>query len=409
MLLDWMLRQLISRGRLVVVMANGRHREFGGTDDPKVTIRFHDSRVGWRIVRNPSVGAAECYMDGSLTIEDGGDIYDLLSLTAINTESHRAPFLFRLHDWLGIATRKIWQYNPIGKAQRNVAHHYDLSDELYDLFLDPNRQYSCAYFHDPNITLEQAQIDKMRHIESKLLLSRGQSVLDIGCGWGGLATHLARDAGVSVRGLTLSERQHELAGKRADSENLSHRVEFALKDYRHETQTYDRIVSVGMFEHVGVGHYGEFFDKVRSLLKPDGIALLHTIGRSDGPGTTDDFIRKYIFPGGYSPALSEVVGVVEKTGLVITDIEVLRLHYAQTLHAWRRRFRANWERAAEIYDEEFCRMWDFYLAGCEVAFRHMGMVVFQIQLAGRQDSVPLTRDYITDMDRGGTRADIAAE
>lgn len=409
MLLEWMLRRLIRRGELTIVFADGRREVFAGSDGPKVAIRFHDARVGRRIGFNPCLGVAECYMDGSLTVEDGGDIYDLLELSTFNMGRGTLPAAFRFHDWLGHITRMFWQHNPIGRARRNVAHHYDLSDELYDLFLDSDRQYSCAYYHDETVSLEQAQNDKMHHIASKLLLRPGQSVLDIGCGWGGLATFLARSAGVAVRGLTLSERQHALASERATSQGVSGRVDFALQDYRDETATYDRIVSVGMFEHVGVGHYDEFFAKVKTLLKPDGVALLHTIGRADGPGTTDPFIRKYIFPGGYTPALSEMTGAVERSGLLMTDIEVLRLHYAETLRAWRRRFRANWQRAAELYDERFCRMWDFYLAGCEAAFRHLGVVVYQIQLAQRLDSVPLTRDYITDMDRGGAGAEIAAE
>jgi cyclopropane-fatty-acyl-phospholipid synthase len=409
MLLEWMLRRLIRQGQLTIVFADGRREVFAGSDGPKVAIRFHDSRVGRRIGFNPCLAVAECYMDGSLTVEDGGDIYDLLALSTLNMGSGKLPAAFRFHDWLGHITRMFWQHNPIGRAQRNVAHHYDLSDELYDLFLDSDWQYSCAYYHDETQSLEQAQNDKMQHIASKLLLRPGQSVLDIGCGWGGLATFLTRSAGVAVRGLTLSERQHALAGERAALQGVSGRVDFALQDYRDESATYDRIVSVGMFEHVGVGHYDEFFAKVKALLKPDGVALLHTIGRADGPGTTDPFIRKYIFPGGYTPALSEMTGAVEKSGLIITDIEVLRLHYAETLRAWRRRFWANWNRAAELYDERFCRMWDFYLAGCEAAFRHLGVVVYQIQLAQRLDSVPLTRDYITDMDRGGTGAEIAAE
>ena len=411
MLLEWMLRRLIRRGELTIVFADGRREVFAGNDGPKVAIRFHDASVGRRIGFNPCLGVAECYMDESLTIENGGSIYDLLNLAAINLTGGDRPLAMRVHDWLGHVTRMFWQHNPIGRAQRNVAHHYDLSDELYDQFLDSNRQYSCAYYHDESTPLDQAQTDKMHHIASKLLLSPGQKVLDIGCGWGGLATYLASNTRVSVRGLTLSARQHALADQRAASEGVANRVDFALQDYREEGAKYDRIVSVGMFEHVGVGHYAEFFAKVKSLLKPDGVALLHTIGRLDGPGTTDPFIRRYIFPGAHTPALSEITSVIEKSGLVMTDIEILRLHYAQTLRAWRRRFRANWDRAVDLYDERFCRMWEYYLAGCEASFQHLGLglVVYQIQLANQLDTVPLTRDYITNMDLGGAGAEIAAE
>ena len=314
MLLEWMLRRLIRRGELTVIFADGRHEVFAGTAGPNVTIRFHHPGVGRRIALNPSLGVAESYMDGALTIENGGGIYALLNLAAINFTGGDRPLAMRVHDWLGHITRKFWQHNPIGRAQRNVAHHYDLSDELYDQFLDSNRQYSCAYYHDESTPLDQAQTDKMHHIASKLLLRPGQKVLDIGCGWGGLATYLASNTRVSVRGLTLSARQHALADQRAASEGVANRVDFALQDYREEGAKYDRIVSVGMFEHVGVGQYAEFFAKVKSLLKPDGVALLHTIGRLDGPGTTDPFIRRYIFPGAHTPALSEITSVIEKSG-----------------------------------------------------------------------------------------------
>jgi cyclopropane-fatty-acyl-phospholipid synthase len=291
------------------------------------------------------------------------------------------------------------QYNPLHAARENVAHHYDLSDTLYDLFLDIDRQYSCAYFTRPDVTLETAQADKKRHIAAKLLLRPGQKVLDIGCGWGGLALYLARECGVQVTGLTLSSEQLKVAERRAAAAGLADRVRFHLRDYRTETGRYDRIVSVGMFEHVGVVHYPAFFRKLDELLSPDGVALLHSIGRMDGPGATNPWIRKYIFPGGYSPAMSEVLPEVEKVGLWITDIEVLRLHYAETLRHWRQRFLANRERIKNLYDERFCRMWEFYLAGSEVAFRHQGHIVFQMQIAKRVDAVPLTRDYMFDWER----------
>jgi cyclopropane-fatty-acyl-phospholipid synthase len=347
-------------------------------------------------------------MDGLLTIE-GGELYDLLELAGLNLERGETPTIVKLREALGVLGRRLMQRNPIPRARRNAAHHYDLSDDLYELFLDSNRQYSCAYFLGPDDDLETAQVNKMRHIASKLLLTPGQSVLDIGSGWGGLGLYLARQAGVEVRGVTLSREQHKASEQRAERAGLAARVRFELKDYRLADGRYDRIVSVGMFEHVGVGHYREFFAKLRELLAPDGVALLHTIGRADKPGSSDAFVRKYIFPGGYVPALSEVVAAVERAGLVITDVEVLRLHYADTLRAWRKRFLANRDKAKALYDERFCRMWEFYLAGSEVSFRHLGLVVFQIQLARRQDAVPLVRDYVTDSDRRAAGSDIAAE
>jgi cyclopropane-fatty-acyl-phospholipid synthase len=281
-----------------------------------------------------------------------------------------------------------------------VAHHYDLSGTLYDLFLDADRQYSCAYFTAPDQSIEQAQANKKRHIAAKLLLREGQKVLDIGSGCGGLALYLAKECGVSVTGLTLSTEQLKVARNRAEEAGLADRVHFELLDYREARGSYDRIVSVGMFEHVGVYHYPAFFQKVKELLSEDGVALLHSIGRQDGPGSTNPWIRKYIFPGGYSPAMSEVIPAIERTGLWITDIEILRLHYAETLRAWRTRFNANRERIRALYDERFCRMWEFYLAGSEIAFRHQGHLVFQMQMAKNIDTVPLTRDYITDWERG---------
>jgi cyclopropane-fatty-acyl-phospholipid synthase len=300
------------------------------------------------------------------------------------------------------------QHNSPLRARRNVAHHYDLSDALYELFLDPQRQYSCAYFAEPGLDLEEAQRAKMQLIVDKLILAPGQEVLDIGCGWGGLAAYLARQENVRVRGLTLSNEQRRYAQGAAREAGLDDRLSFALEDYRHDKGLYDRIVSVGMFEHVGINYYDEYFAKLKNLLSADGVALLHTIGRTDGPSITDSFIRKYIFPGGYIPALSEVITAIERSGLIITDIEVLRLHYADTLRAWRKNFLANRERAMALYDDKFCRMWEFYLGGSEVSFRHLGMVVYQIQLTRRQDAVPLTRAYLHNGQRRSSDHGIAA-
>jgi cyclopropane-fatty-acyl-phospholipid synthase len=300
--------------------------------------------------------------------------------------------------------RRLHQYNPVARSQKNVAHHYDLSSELYALFLDSDRQYSCAYFRDPGDDIETAQRAKLRHIAAKLRLRPGLKVLDIGSGWGGLALYLAETYGVDVTGLTLSAEQHKLATQRAAAAGLSDRVRFLMRDYREADGLYDRIVSVGMFEHVGVNQYGAFFDRVHRLLNPDGVALLHTIGRSDGPGATHPWVRKYIFPGGYSPALSEIVPVVERAQLWLTDVEVLRLHYAETLRLWRQRFLANRERVRALYDERFCRMWELYLVGAEIGFRRQGLVNFQIQIAKAVDAVPLTRDYMLEDERAQAAA-----
>ena len=298
----------------------------------------------------------------------------------------------------------------MAQARRNVAHHYDLSAELYDLFLDADRQYSCAYFTDPAQDLETAQLRKKQHIAAKLLLKPGLRVLDIGCGWGGLGIYLAQQLGAEVTGITLSTEQLAIANARVAAAGLDDRAHFHLRDYRHETGSFDRIVSVGMFEHVGVNHYGEFFSTLRKCLADDGVALLHTIGRRDSPGSTNPWLQKYIFPGGYSPSLSELSAAIERSGLWISDIEVLRLHYADTLRHWRLRFEANRARVAALYDERFCRMWEFYLVTSEVSFRHLDNVVFQVQLAKRRDAVPQTRDYqfaaearLVEADRGLSR------
>jgi cyclopropane-fatty-acyl-phospholipid synthase len=351
-------------------------------------------------------------MDGKITLEGGAQLYDLLDLLGRNFAALEATPMVRwsyaLQHWL----RALEHYNPIGKAQRNVAHHYDLKDQLYDFFLDRDRQYSCAYFRAGDESLEQAQLDKKRHIAAKLLLKPGQRLLDIGSGWGGLALFLGDQFGVDATGVTLSKEQHAVSSRRALENGIADRVRFKLVDYREEPGHYDRIVSVGMFEHVGSSHYVEFFTKVKELLTDDGIMLLHSIGRMDPPGGTNTWLRKYIFPGGYTPALSEVLAAIEKVGLWVTDIEILRLHYAETLRHWRQRFLANREQIKCMagYDDRFCRMWEFYLAGCEIAFRYMRQMVFQLQLARRQDAVPLTRDYLFLAENGATvRRSLAAE
>jgi len=393
-LLSRLLAHLIRVGALTVTDVGGRRHVFSGAPGPAVAIRLHDSALPRRLFFNPSLALGEAYTDGTLTLENGGDLYDLLDLLCLNVGRVGLHPFNRARIALERLLRRFDQFNPIARAHANVAHHYDLSGELYGLFLDSDRQYSCAYFRTGAEDLETAQLDKKRHIAAKLLLEPGQKVLDIGSGWGGLALHLAREHGVEVTGLTLSSEQLAYAEARAAREGLSNRVRFLLRDYRDEPGMYDRIVSVGMFEHVGVNHYRQFFAQVRDRLNADGVALLHTIGRSQRPGRTDPWIRKYIFPGGYIPALSEIARAIEHEGVETTDVEVLRLHYAETLRHWRKRFLANRARATAIYDEKFCRMWEFYLTISEVSFRNLDSVVFQVQMAKRRDAVPLVRDYL---------------
>ena len=412
MLLAKVLARVLGEGRLTIIDAAGRtHRLEGSKPGPAVTMRLHNWWTGVRLVLRPRLAFGETYMHGHLTVEDG-DIYDLLDLLGRNIAAIEATPLLRWSFTLQKILRLIEQYNPVGRAQRNVAHHYDLNDQLYDFFLDRDRQYSCAYFTTPGETLEQAQLDKKRHIAAKLLLKPGQRVLDIGSGWGGMGLFLSQQFCVDVTGVTLSREQHAVSSRRALDGGMADRVRFKLLDYRQEPGRYDRIVSVGMFEHVGAAHYVEYFTKVKQLLADDGVMLLHAIGRMEPPGGTNTWLRKYIFPGGYTPALSEVMAAIEQVGLWVTDIEVLRLHYAETLRHWRERFQANRDRVKHTagYDERFCRMWEFYLAGCEVSFRYMNQMVFQIQLAKRQDAVPLTRDYIVHAERGdGAAPSLAAE
>ena len=397
-MLGALLTQVISQGTLRVIWPNGRLRTFGaGT--PRATIRLHGYWTPTALALYPELICGEAYMDGRLTMEEG-DIADVLHIVLASTATLQPPALVRAARLIRRWLRPFRQFNPISRARRNVAHHYDLSGELYDLFLDGDRQYSCAYFRSPNVGLEMAQAAKKRHIAAKLKLERpGLKVLDIGSGWGGLALELARVAGAEVLGITLSTEQLALARSRAKTAGMAEHCRFELQDYRSVSGPFDRIVSVGMFEHVGVNHYDAFFAKVKELLTDDGVALLHTIGRCDGPGATNPWITKYIFPGGYAPALSEIMAATERSGLIATDVEILRLHYADTLKAWRARFRKNWSKAAALYDERFCRMWEFYLAASEMTFRHDFQVVFQIQLAKRLDVLPLTRDYMLESER----------
>jgi len=401
-LLGNLFHHLITIGSLHVIDAAGKTHTFKGRDGPEACIRLHERRTARRMFFNPSLGAGEAYTDGTLTVEDG-TLYDFMDLIGINIEAmRRRGNRFATHREKRLF-RRIRQFNPVTRARLNVAHHYDLSGALYDLFLDTDRQYSCAYFKTGEEDLETAQDLKRRHIADKLLLESGHRVLDIGSGWGGMALHLASGHDAEVTGVTLSTEQLTVAQARAEDSGVADRVEFHLRDYRQQTGIFDRIVSVGMFEHVGITHFHEFFAKVRDLLAEDGVALLHTIGRTDGPGVTDPWIRKYIFPGGYIPALSEVTAKIERAGLMVTDVEVLRLHYAETLRHWRKRFLANRDKVKALYDERFCRMWEFYLVASEIAFRYLETVVFQIQLAKRQDAVPFTRNYMMTPGRGSGR------
>jgi cyclopropane-fatty-acyl-phospholipid synthase len=393
--LDGILRRFVVTGRLAVRWPDGQLTTYGDDNGPSAVVAVRTQGAIRSLVSNPALSVGECYMDGSI-VPDGCGIYDVLDVLFANmsTGLYRQPVL-RFHTALRALKKRLDQYNPAARSRKNVAHHYDLNGRLYSLFLDRDRQYSCAYFRHGDETLEEAQLAKKRHIATKLCLDRPDlHVLDIGCGWGGLALTLARDYGAKVTGITLSREQLTEARNRADAEGLEDRVSFELMDYRSVARRFDRIVSVGMFEHVGIGHYREFCDMVAQSLVADGVAVLHSIGRSDGPSCTNPWFDKYIFPGGYSPALSEVLPAIERSGLVATDIEILRLHYAHTLRHWRWRFAANRDTIASIYDERFCRMFEFYLCGSELAFRRGGHMVFQIQLGASRHTVPPTRDYI---------------
>lgn len=396
--LSKMLKAFIKTGSLTVIDAEGTRHVFSGTPGLNVTMQLSDPTLYKKLFFNPELHAGEAYMDGRMTFP-GSSLRDFLTLFSMNRLSLGNQPVQRLLRRVSRGLKRFQQANPIGKAQQNVAHHYDLGNAFYELFLDEEMFYSCAYFRDDDDTLEAAQINKCRLIAAKLNLKPGQKVLDIGSGWGGMARYLAKVADVEVLGVTLSKEQFALAVDRTKAAGLDKRVHFELKDYRHLTQKFDRIVSVGMFEHVGVQHYGEFFSKVNELLNDDGVMLLHSIGHMSPPGTASPWLRKYIFPGAYSPALSEVFPAVENNSLWVTDCEFLRVHYATTLRHWHQRFEANRAKVAEMYDERFCRMWEFYLISAEMMFRTGSQEVFHMQLAKKRDAVPIVRDYITDVQR----------
>ena len=376
---------------MTVTTASGYRFTCGdGTGQP-VALRFVTRAAERRVLLDPELAFGEVYTDGELIVEQGS-IADVLAVAL--DQPDMAPRWAKLQWWLRYLIRNIQQFNPRGRAKDNVARHYDLDGRLYSLFLDADKQYSCAYFETPDASLDDAQLAKKRHLAAKLLIERGHRVLDIGSGWGGLALYLADMTGADVTGITLSHEQLEVSKARASEANRKPGATFLLEDYRDVPGPFDRIISVGMFEHVGVDHYDTFFKRCAELLTDDGVMMLHSIGRSEGPGITNPWIAKYIFPGGYIPALSEVLPCIERAGLLVCDIEILRLHYAETLKAWRNRFLARREEAAALYDERFVRMWEFYLAASEMSFRKQAMMNFQIQITKRQGVVPMTRDYI---------------
>ncbi|WP_457300358.1 class I SAM-dependent methyltransferase [Phyllobacterium sp. P5_D12] len=395
------LLRIVSTGRLTVTTAKNRKMSFGDGSGPAVSVRFTDSRAQWAFLADADMRLGELFMDGRLVVDEGS-IYDFIALLLREAQNTTHPWPARFIDALRAKFRKLKQPNLPGRSKRNVAHHYDLDGRLYELFLDADRQYSCAYFEHPDQSLEEAQLAKKQHLAAKLLLEPHQRILDIGCGWGGLARHIgARVTNGEVLGITLSEEQ--LAYARSSLDQMDGRVSFELRDYRHLKGRFDRIVSVGMFEHVGAASYATFFKTCARLLDDHGVMVLHTIGCSSTPGFTTPWLNKYIFPGGYIPSLSEIVPHIEKAGLIVTDVEVLRLHYASTLKIWRERFMAKREAAKALYDERFCRMWEFYLAAAEAAFRYEDLVVFQIQIAKRNTAVRITRNYIRDDELNAAR------
>ena len=392
-LLQLLLKRFVRRGTLRFTTALGSVFTVGDGSGPPVAIRFMTKAAQRGVLLDPETSLGESYMDGSLRVEQG-TIADLLAIVLGQTNDGMPPNWARLQWTVRYIERRLKQFNRPTRSRRNVAHHYDLDGRLYSLFLDADRQYSCAYFESPDQSLDDAQLAKKRHLAAKLLPQENQRVLDIGCGWGGLALYLAEFCRARVTGITLSQEQWQRASQRAIEKGLTKAVEFRMQDYRDVREKFDRVVSVGMFEHVGVVYYDAFFRRCAELLSDDGVMMLHSIGRSEGPNVTNPWIAKYIFPGGYIPALSEVLPSIERAGLLVTDIEILRLHYAKTLRAWRERFLAHREEAERIYDQRFVRMWEFYLAASEMAFCEQAMMVMQIQLAKRQGVVPATRDYI---------------
>lgn len=398
-LLASLLKSCIKKGRLGLVDAYGKAYEFGSRlDGPEVNIRLHDPKLHWRLVLQPELAAAEAYMDGTLTLEDGSTCLDFIDLFFINPAPSGLYPLQEQISRIGNRLHRLHQKTFVSKTKRHVQHHYDLSTDLYRLFLDDGLNYSCAYYHSPEDTLEQAQAAKLNHILAKLDIQPGMRVLEIGGGWGSLAMSMG-EVGADVTSLNVSGEQVKIAEQRVSAAGLDRKVRFVKQDYREFSGKFDRIVSVGMMEHVGVGNYDSYFGKIHDCLKPEGYAMVHSIGRMTTPGSTGPFLQKYIFPGGYCPSLSETMQSVERLGLWLCDAEILRLHYYYTIKAWRERFEANWDKAAELYDERFCRMWEFYLCAVEISFLHGTNMVFQLMLSLERDAIPIVRDFIVDNEK----------
>jgi cyclopropane-fatty-acyl-phospholipid synthase len=388
-----MLGRLVRDGDLAVTWPDGVTNTYGDGTGTRVHLKITDPGLLSRLMRNPELALGEGYLEGGLTIEDD-DLTGFLRLIARNARDNGSGRFSAAAAAARTGLRRIAQHNPLSVAKRNVEVHYDLPTELYDLFLDANLQYTCGYFRDPDMDIDQAQVAKMDHIGKKLMIEPGMRVLDIGSGWGGLSIHLARTFGAQVTGVTLSKEQLAEAEKRAEAAGVADKVTFRLEDYRDLDETFDRVVVVGMMEHVGQPQYPVFLNQIARVLDPKGIALVHTIGRTTPPGQTSPFIHKYIFPGGYIPALSEVMTEVEKTDLLPTDIEVWRDHYIRTLQAWKDKFEANVDAVREMFDERFVRMWRYYLTASEMSFAELGLVIFQIQMAHDQHAVPTNREYL---------------
>jgi cyclopropane-fatty-acyl-phospholipid synthase len=399
-LLPHLLNRFVRNGRLSVIDHDGTRQSFGsGRDGPEVTIRFTDPRVEREIFFNPELKAAEAYMDGRLVFENGGTAYDLLYLFSINRRELGSHPVQRALRRVWKSLRRVHQANRLGKAATNVRSHYDHPADFYALWLDERMVYSCAYFERSDQTLEDAQVAKFRHIAAKLAIQPGMSVAEIGSGWGALAIYLAESCGARVTAINVSPEQLAVSRKRAEEAGVTDRVTFVEQDYRELGGRFDRVVSIGMMEHVGVAHFDAYFATIRRLLAPGGYALVHAIGRMSPPGSTAPFIRKYIFPGGYVPALSEVFASTERTGLWVADCEVLRLHYYWTIRAWRERFAARRPEVAAMMGERFTRMWEFYLAAVELGFLHGSNMVFQLLVSETRDAVPLIRDYAVEGER----------
>ena len=399
-LLQHLLRRFVEKGRLTVISHDGKSHFFGrGADGPNVTIRLTDAKVEREIFFNPELATAEAYMDGRLVFEKGGQIFDLLTLFSVNRRGLAAhPFqqaLRKVWRWL----RRLHQYNPVGKAARNARDHYDYPEEFYALWLDSSMTYTCAYFTHPEESLESAQLNKIRHVAAKLRLEPGMTVAELGCGWGALAIYMAQNCGVRVTAVNVSPEQLAVARRRAQAAGVADKVTFIEQDLRDLSGKFDRVVTIGSMEHAGVGHFDEYLNNIRRLLVPGGYALVHAIGRMSPPGTTGPFIRKYIFPGGYVPALSEVFAATERTGLWVADCEVLRLHYYWTIYNWRKRFMAKRDIVVTMMGERFARMWEFYLGAVELGFLHGSNMVYQLLLSERRDDVPVIRDFIVDNEK----------